>query len=84
MCYHGFEPKLCQTKEYKIGFSWFSTKHTVFTVRTLKNQNKCVGLVQSKHYHHWNITCSCHDIAEKIAHIALYNNHSFTQSIKEL
>jgi hypothetical protein len=47
-----------------------------------KNPTKHVGLVQSGLHHHLTshckLICSCHDIAEQIAELALNNNHSLT------
>jgi len=50
----GFEPLLGQTKDYKIGICCFSAKHAALRRK-------------SKDWLAWNqLTCSCHDIAEKL------------------
>ena len=76
----GFEPRLGQTQDY--GICCFSAEHVALRRRTktgwtrnqdnvsmdYKNQTKRVGLVQSGPHHHFieNVTCSRHDIAEKL------------------
>ena len=38
---HGFEPRSCQTKEYKIGICCFSTKHAALRIK--EKEQRLVG-----------------------------------------
>jgi hypothetical protein len=64
----GFEPRLGQTKDYKIGICCFSAKNAVLRERAKTSRHgiriMCVGLDQSGHHHHHFILSNCTRLAE--------------------
>jgi hypothetical protein len=54
-------------------------------LKTMKIQLSVLsGTKQTPSSSHWNVTCSCHNIAEKLLTLALYNNHSLSFFFKQL
>jgi hypothetical protein len=48
----GFEPRLGQTKDYKIGICCFSAKHAALRRKNKENPTQRVDLVQNGPHHH--------------------------------
>jgi hypothetical protein len=83
----GLQPRSSQTKDYKIGICWFSTKHAVKTGRhriqilclsadclfsELALYKSNVACWSVSSSFHWKLSCSRHD--------TLNNNHSLTHN----
>jgi hypothetical protein len=89
---HGFKPLSGQTKDYKIGICCFSAKHEALRRKSkdllaqnqdnlsvsYHNKKKACwsSTKQTSSSFHWKLTCSRHDIAEKL--LGWCNNHSLT------